>query len=95
MEGDEMEKERQGRKLKAGKLDREGKILVKFIEKRGWGIYNGMVRGNEEGEYTFTGRRGNTVIDYVIGDIEVRNRIKMVGDRINSVPPSGGNMVRE
>lgn len=49
--------------------------MVKFLEERGWCIYNGMVRGNGEGEYTFTGGRRNTVIDHIIGNIEVRNRI--------------------
>lgn len=29
-----------------------------------------MQRGDKEGEYLFTGGKGNTVIDYVIGDLE-------------------------
>lgn len=62
-----MGKEGQRRKSKDRRLDREGKIMVKFLEERGWCIYNGMVRGNGEGEYTFTGGRGNTVIDYILG----------------------------
>lgn len=68
------------------RLDRKGRILVEFIEKRGWCIYNRVVQKDEEKEYTFTGGRRNTVIDYIIGDIEVRNRvIKMtVVNRVDS-----------
>lgn len=45
-----------------------------------------VTEGDEKGEYTFTGKRGNTVIDYVIGNIEVKERVvrMKVGDRINS-----------
>lgn len=46
--------------------------MVDFLEERGWRIFNGNVRGDEEGEYTFTGGRGNTVIDYVL----VRERVE-------------------
>lgn len=60
--------------------------MVEFIEKRGWCIYNRVVRGDKEGEYTFTGGKGNTVIDYIIKDIEVRDRIirMTVGDWVDS-----------
>lgn len=60
--------------------------MVEFIEERGWDIYNGVVQGNEEGKYTFTGRRENTVINYIIVDIGVKDKIKRVtvGDRIDS-----------
>lgn len=38
------------------------------------------------GKYTFTGGRGNTVIDYIIGDIGVKDRIKRmtVENRVDS-----------
>ncbi|XP_071572942.1 uncharacterized protein [Temnothorax nylanderi] len=44
------------------------------------------MRGDEEGEFTFTGGRGATVIDYVIGEGEVRERVvsMTVGDRVDS-----------
>lgn len=44
------------------------------------------VRGDEEGEYTFTGGKGNTVINYVIGNLEVRDRIgnMRIGDKVDS-----------
>lgn len=44
------------------------------------------MKGDENGEYTFTGGKRCTVIDYMMGDEEVRskgNRIR-IGDRINS-----------
>lgn len=86
VEGEEMVEEGRGRRSKDKRVDREGRILIEFVEERGWGIFNGAVREDEEGEYTFTGGRGNTVIDYVMGDIEVRDKIKRltVGDRVDS-----------
>lgn len=43
-------------------------MLVKFIEEWGLDIFNGRVKGDEDGEYTFIGEKGNTVIDYVMRD---------------------------
>jgi len=41
---------------------------------------------DEGAEYTFTGGRGNTVIDYVIGDKEIRGKMNRmrIGERIDS-----------
>ena len=90
-EGGRVEEEGRGlregeRKSKDKKMDREGRLLVKCVEERGWEILNGNVRGDEEGEFTFTGGRGDTVIDYVIGDGEIRKKIESmtVGDRVDS-----------
>lgn len=33
-------------------------------------VFNGKVKGDKEGEYTFTGGRGDTMIDYVLSDRE-------------------------
>lgn len=52
------------RNSKDKKVNKKGRILVECLEERSWSIFNGKVKGDEEGEYT--GRRGNTVIDYVI-----------------------------
>lgn len=46
-------------------MDKEGRILVKFVEEKSWEIFNG---GDEDGECTYTGAIGSTVIDYVLGD---------------------------
>lgn len=60
--------------------------MIGFIEGKGWMVFNGKVKGDEEGEGTFTGGRGGTVIDYILGDSEVRDRIERmrVGDRTDS-----------
>ena len=34
----------------------------------GWEILNENIAGYEEREFTYTGGRGETVIDYVLGD---------------------------
>jgi len=72
-EGNYKSGERKSRKSKDGKMNREGKKLVEKIEEWGWSIWNGNIIGDEEGEYTFTGGKGNTVIDYVISDEKTRD----------------------
>ncbi|XP_024891322.1 trichohyalin-like, partial [Temnothorax curvispinosus] len=81
----ERRKER-GRKSKDKKINKEGRKLLEFIEERGCMILNGGTKGDEEGEYTYTGGRGETVIDYIIGDEEVREKVERleVGERIDS-----------
>lgn len=85
VEGEEIERE--GRRSKDRRVNRESKLLVEFVEDREWEIFNGAVQGGEEGEYTFTGGRRNSIIDYVIRDvIGVKNRIKRLtmGDKVDS-----------
>jgi hypothetical protein len=48
VEGEEVER-REGKQ--------RGKTLVHFIEEREWGILNRSIKGDEDGEYTFTGGR--------------------------------------
>lgn len=48
--------------------------MIEFVEENGWSIFNGDMKGDEEGEYTFTGEKGCTVIDYAIEDSEERTR---------------------
>lgn len=82
----EVGEEERKRRSKDEKINGEGRKLVEFIEGKGWSIFNGGIRGDEEGEYTFTGGKGNTVIDYVIGGEEVKDRIKRmrIGDKVDS-----------
>lgn len=40
-------------------------------------MLNGGTVEDEEGEYTFTGGRGNLVIDYVIGEEGIRKKRKV------------------
>lgn len=58
-------------------MNREGREMVRCLEEKGWGILNRNIKGDEEGEYTYTGGKENTVIDYVIGNGEVREKIRM------------------
>lgn len=78
-----MERER---KAKDGIINGEGKKLLEWVEENGWGIFNGCIKGDEEGEYTFTGGKGNTIIDFVLEDEDVRREIEnmRIGDRIDS-----------
>ncbi|XP_070518835.1 uncharacterized protein [Cardiocondyla obscurior] len=55
-EKDEEEKKRRSKDIK---ITNEGRKFCKFLEKRGWGILNGYIKGDEEGEWTYTGGRVN------------------------------------
>jgi len=57
IDGEEGSKEvgRRKRRSKDGKINKEGKKLISFLEERGWGLLNGCTKGDEEGEYTFVG----------------------------------------
>lgn len=58
------------------KINKKGERLTEMLKESGWSIINENVKGDEEGEYTFTGGKGNTVIDYVTGNEEIRERIE-------------------
>lgn len=47
---------------------------------------NGKTIGDEEGEYTFTERRGNSVINYVIGEERTRKKVERlyIGEKVDS-----------
>lgn len=45
-------------------MNKEGILLLECVEESGWNIFNEMLKGDEDGEFTYTGFRGNTVIDY-------------------------------
>jgi len=73
--GEDGYKEEDGRRKRSskdGKTNKEGKKLISFLEERGWGILNGCKKGDEEGEYTFIGGKGCTIIDYILCDEEGR-----------------------
>lgn len=76
-EGGRIVEEEEGeRKSKDGKCNRVGLRLCKFVKKMGWSILNGNVEGDEEGEWTYTGGRGNSMIDYVLGNEETRIKVE-------------------
>lgn len=57
-------KEEEGRRSKDKMINKEGKIILDEIEERGWIILNGSFE--KEGEWTFIGEVGTSVIDYVV-----------------------------
>lgn len=84
-EGEEREEGERKRKSRDKKRSGEGRKLLQAIEERGWLIVNGCIKGDEKGEYTYTGRRGETVIDCVL-DREVMERIERldIGKKVDS-----------
>lgn len=87
VEEEEMEGIENGeRQSKDGKMNEEGRKLVAFVEEKGWSLFNGNIKGDENGEFIFIGGKGNTVIDYVMRSEEVRERLaKMrVEDKMES-----------
>lgn len=83
---DREKKENKKRNSKDKILNKKERRLVEFLEKKGLSIMNRDMERDEEREYTFTGGRGNTVIDYVIRGEEVRARVEslIVGDEVDS-----------
>lgn len=63
------------RRSRDKKIDSEGRKLLEEIKERGWNILNGNITGDKEGEFTFKGPRGSSVIDYAIGNVEARGKI--------------------
>jgi len=61
-------------------------MLVKGIKERKWYILNGETEGNEEWNWTYTEGRGESVINYVLGEEEMSEEVKRleVEERINS-----------
>lgn len=47
-------------------MNREGRKLCNYLGQLGWSILNKSVEGDKEGEQTYTGRKGRSVIDYVL-----------------------------
>lgn len=54
-------------------MDREGRYLINDLAEAGWYIFNGCGKG-DEGESGRRGR-GKSVLDYVIGNEEVWERV--------------------
>lgn len=76
--GEEEEK----RRSKDKKVN-EGNKLIKELEEVGWAIFNEGIRGDKKREYTYTGGRGESVIDYVVGEERVKDKIKKMEVREN------------
>lgn len=74
------------RQSKDEKVNRGGRKLINLIEEMSRSIFNGCNKGDEKGEFTFTAGRGNTVIDYIIGEKRMWDRIERikVGEKVDS-----------
>lgn len=83
---DEEEKEEERRHSKDKTLNRQGKDCIEEMEELGLGVMNGNKRGDEEGEMTFIGRNGSSVIDYAICNAEAWDEVHSmeVGNRTES-----------
>lgn len=57
-----------------------------WIKEKGWYVLNRSMKGDWNGEYTFVGARGNTVIDYVIVNEEAIEKVEefKVDNRVDS-----------
>jgi len=82
----EGEEEGMGRRSRDSKINKEGRMLVEGIRERGWFILNGEAEGDEEGNWTYTGGRGESVIDYVLVEEEGREEVERleIGDKVDS-----------
>lgn len=74
------------RQSKDKTISNEGRDFVRTIEGRGWFILNGAIEGDWQGEYTFEGARGDSVIDYVIVNDQAYDLMTRmcVGKRVDS-----------
>lgn len=64
------------RKSKDKKINNEGKILTSIVEEKGWVILNGNIPNDEEGEFTYIGPKGQSVIDYTVTNEKALTKIK-------------------
>lgn len=67
-----------GKKEVVGREDEEGRKLCNFLRKLGWSILNGDVEGDEEGKWTYTGGKGRSVINYVLGNEKTRKGVRWI-----------------
>lgn len=74
------------RKSKDKVNNKEGRKLVEWINGNELNILNGRYEGDEEGEYTYTGYRGATVIDYALVNKYAEEEIRefRIEDRVES-----------
>jgi len=65
-------------------------MLIKGIRERGWMIMNkGGIKGDKEVGWTYRGGRGESVIDYILGEEEIREEMGYleIRDKIESDHP--------
>lgn len=75
-----------GRCSKDKVVNKEGEVLLEWLENKGLSIVNGRKEGDGEGGFTYISGRGCTVIDYVIANEEGWDRIETckIEERVES-----------
>jgi hypothetical protein len=84
------EKRENGKRKSKDKMENaKRKRLMERIEENGWEVLNANKQGDEEGEWTYIGSRGETLIDYGIVNEEAWERIEefRIGERTESDHP--------
>lgn len=71
-----MDEEGNKRCSKDKKISNKSENLIRWIEEKGWYILNDNVKGDWEGEYTYVGAKGSTVIDYVVVDDNIIDKVE-------------------
>jgi len=63
-----------------------GRKFIDWLEERGWVILNGCTSGDWEGEFTYVGTKGCSVIDYVMVNERVESRVSnfSIGEGVDS-----------
>lgn len=74
------------RRSRDKKVNTDGRMLVRKLKGTRWFILNGDVEGDEEGNWTYTGGRGESIIDYVLLEEKGREGIRRmeVAENIDS-----------
>jgi len=72
------------RRSKDKTIGNGGRNFIEWVQEKGWYVMNGMIGNDWDGEYTYVGARGCTVIDYIIVneraydkvlDFKIKNRV--------------------
>lgn len=74
--GEELELEGTERRSKDKKIGVGGKNWIEWVQEKGWQIFNGRTEGDWDGEYTYVGARGNTMIDYMLVNDRMRRKVR-------------------
>lgn len=83
--GDE-EEGRVARKSKDKTIGNGGKKLMESMQEKKFSVLNGKTEGDWEGEYTYIGAKGNTVIDYIFVNEKIKEKVIefRIEERVNS-----------
>jgi len=83
------EDEEPWRNSKDKEVNNEGRELLGLVEDREWDIASGNIKGDENGELTYIGGRGESVVDYVLNHVvnqKTWNKIEKmnIGNRVEA-----------